>query len=316
MKEPEDMGHFISQMAAKVMVDVEQFDAPFRALNEKMQSQMSPPIAIAEALQREKRKLGGFHETLRKNVDPMLEIFEQIDAPARRLHESIKKAIRDTDIDFRAIVRAMEEDKARFPEEMQILAEHGWYVQPQMTPRQHREICSALVAGWTEEVERVLVKHFNAELNKIEDKLCRHTPKRERIFKSAFAAHRRGDFASSIPLMLAQADGICRDYTGGHLFTGRHTLQAWVNAGKPSMLMYFAALVEVTPIIASEKERLVKPVGFSRHAIMHGESTDYDTAGNGARAVSLLVYIDWVLGELSRMDKAKLAPQDELKGQT
>jgi hypothetical protein len=154
-------------------------------------------------------------------------------------------------------------------------------------------------------VEESLVKHFDAELDEIENELCRHAPKREHLLKSGFAAHRRGDFAASIPLMLAQADGICRDYTGGHLFSGRQTLQAWVKAGKPSMLMYFAALIEVTPIIASEKERSAKPVGFNRHAIMHGESVDYDTPGNGARAVSLLVYIDWVLGELHRLKKAK-----------
>ncbi|MGP1680647.1 MAG: hypothetical protein ACTS6J_26280 [Burkholderiales bacterium] len=287
------------------MIDVERIEAPIRALNEAVQRGMAPVIALSKAAERSVRRYEEMQENFRKSFEPFQAMIARMDAQARRFHESIQKAIRNSGIDFEVIARAMEEDKARFPGEMRIMAEHGWYVQPRMTPRQHREICRALAETRTAEVEAALVNYFEAELEEIEKTLCRNTPNRARLLRSAFAAHRRKDFAASIPLMLAQADGICRDYTGGHLFADRKTLQAWVKAGKPSMLMYFAALVEVTPIIASEKVRASNPVAFNRHAIMHGESIDYDSEANGARAVSLLVYIDWVLGEITRSERAK-----------
>lgn len=59
-----------------------------------------------------------------------------------------------------------------------------------------------------------MVDFINGELDEVEELLCRELLKRERFFRSAFAAHRRGDHAASIPLMLLQADGMCRDYTG------------------------------------------------------------------------------------------------------
>lgn len=304
MSSPRALDPLFSQMASKVMSDVNRFEVPFLAMHDKMHSAMAPVIRAAEALQRDAEKHTESFERIQKSFEPTRKAFARIDADNRRIQESIQRAIRQSGIDFQAVARAMEEDRARFPADMRILAEHGWYVQPRMTPREHREICAALAAGRATEVEDALVKHFDAELSEIKKQLCAHTPQRERLLTSAFEAHRRGDYAASIPLMLAQADGICRDYTGGHLFTSRQALQAWVKAGKPSLLMYFAALVEVTPIIFSEKDRAAKPVRFNRHAIMHGESLDYDTAGNAARAVSLLVYIDWVLGQLSRMSQA------------
>ncbi len=34
---------------------------------------------------------------------------------------------------------------------------------------------------------------------------------------------------------------------------------------------------------------------LNRHAILHGESTTYDTRLNSCRAMSLLVYVAWVV---------------------
>lgn len=300
MKQPKEVDQFISKMAARVVADFERIEAPLRAVHENVMRGFEPTRKVAEAMAREARKLEKLNEHVRKQFEPMREILKRADADMRRMNAIAQKAIKDSGIDFEAIARAIEQEKARIPAEMRILAEHGWFVQPQMAPRAQREISEMLAKNQTAEVEEALVKHFNEELDQIETRLCRNSPKRERLLRSAFASHRSGNFAASIPLMLAQADGLCRDYTGGQLFSGRQTMQARIKEVKSNLLMYFAALIEVTPIIANEKQRATKPVVFNRHAIMHGEELSYDTAANGARAVSLLVYIDWVLGELAK----------------
>ncbi len=301
MKNQDDLGRLVSQMASRIKLDLDRAEAPVRAMLAKAQKDMEPFHAVGKETARQVKQFQAMQRELSKATEPFRAQFARIDADMRRHNEAIQKAIRGSGIDFEAIARAMEEDRARFPGEMKVLAQHGWYVQPRMTPRQHRELCAALTAGRADEVEKALIEHFDGELDAIEAELCKHSPTRERLLRSAFAAHRRGDFATSIPLMLAQADGLCRDYTGGHLFSRRERLEAWIKAGKPSLLMCFAALVERTPVNAAEKDRAGKVALFNRHAIMHGESVDYDTAGNGARAVSLLVYVDWVLGEISHL---------------
>lgn len=298
MKQFKGVDALVSKMAAQVVADFERMEAPLRAAHENVLRGMEPTRKLAEAMTREARKIEALDKRVREQFEPMRETFKHIDAEMRHTNNMVQRAIRESGIDFAAIARAIEEDKARFPAEMRILAEHGWYVQPQMVPRAQREICEMLAKGRTAKVELALVKHFDEELNQIESRLLRSSPKRERFLRSAFAAHRTGNFAASIPLMLAQADGLCRDYTGGQLFSGRQTMKARIKEVKANLLMYFAALIEVTPIIANEKQRATKPVVFNRHAIMHGEELSYDTAANGARAVSLLVYIDWVLSEL------------------
>lgn len=50
------------------------------------------------------------------------------------------------------------------------------------------------------------------------------------------------------------------------------------------------------PVIAAE------PLSVHSHAILHGESFDYDTRLNSCRSVSLLAYVAWILDK--RLDGA------------
>lgn len=53
------------------------------------------------------------------------------------------------------------------------------------------------------------------------------------------------------------------------------------------------------PISASQRERESVSNLLNRHAVLHGEAVDYDTRINSNRALSLLVYVAWVLQELN-----------------
>lgn len=82
------------------------------------------------------------------------------------------------------------------------------------------------------------------------------------ILRAAFGAHRRGEFELSVPVFLAQSDGVCLDLTGYHFFMRDRATQ------KPKSSVYVAARVGnevssamlspltcVLPINAATKER-------------------------------------------------------------
>ena len=62
------------------------------------------------------------------------------------------------------------------------------------------------------------------------------------------------------------------------------------------MEIFASPLLEVHPIAWNEKERAANGTPrFNRHAILHGESTDYATRETSCRAISYLRFVGWVL---------------------
>lgn len=224
-------------------------------------------------------------------------------------HREIEKAFKAVMPNISGMVAAMEEERRRFPDQVRILARHGWYMPPEFTSRMADQLSEALAGGRASEVEAAMVEHYSDQLDKIEASLCKQAPKRERHLRSAFAAHRRGDYVASIVLMLAQADGLCRDFTGNHLFSGREKLTVQLNDARPYVLSLLIAIRETMPLSENEQQRAGKAGLFNRHAIMHGESLDYDTAANSCRAISLLVYVAWALGEVHRATPKGVHPK-------
>lgn len=134
------------------------------------------------------------------------------------------------------------------------------------------------------------------------------------ILRAAFGAHRRGEFELSVPVFLAQSDGVCLDLTGYHFFMRDRATQ------KPKSSVYVAARVGnevssamlspltcVLPINAATKERektlqdkgLTDWRELNRHMVLHGESLDYGTQVNSLKAISLINYFVGVLPEPS-----------------
>ena len=130
--------------------------------------------------------------------------------------------------------------------------------------------------------------------------LCDRFPDRSRFLDQAFDAHRRGDYALAIPVFLIQADGICKETVGEQLYAranGVPRLAEILGAENeaPLRASLLSPLTDPHPISASPHERSGGPEQLFRHAILHGESLDYDTRANACRSISLLVYVAWVL---------------------
>lgn len=182
------------------------------------------------------------------------------------------------------------------------LASHGWFMDLGMVPSELWEITDAFSNGNLEKSEKALSEYFESCLDDIERSLTGKYPHRAHILRAAFSAHRREEFELSIPVFLAQTDGICKETTREYFFKKRNK--------KPCMAFYveqitegsyraalLSPLTEVLPISASEPERRAGSDALNRHTVLHGESLNYGNRVNGLKAVSLINYIGHALTE-------------------
>ena len=198
---------------------------------------------------------------------------------------------------FKEFVDAM---PARARHDLPILAARGWYMGQEMAARAPSEMAREIEAGDTQAVDDFMVEHFQDRARNIRADLTAKYPHRERFLSKAFDAHERGEFELSIPVFLAQADGICSDRTAKLLFQRENK--------RPQIAVYIASVItdayqaallspltENHAISLSKGERPANFDGLNRHQVLHGESLDYPTEINSLKAISLLNYLSWVL---------------------
>jgi len=180
------------------------------------------------------------------------------------------------------------------------LADEGWYIDGDFGAGACGELVRAIRAGNREWVNGQLVEDYTQRLPAVKAALFERYPHRAKILRAAFAAHERGDYELSVPVFLAQADGICLEVTRHSMFIK--------NNGKPEVAKYtesfdldelhaavLTPLRGVHAIGLSQKERPKDFGGLNRHQVLHGESVNYDTELNSCKAISLLSYLEWVL---------------------
>jgi len=204
----------------------------------------------------------------------------------------------------------------RLPEPMRdglrTLAQNGWYMDPELSFQAVSELAALFEAGRPSEGHKGLVDWYDSRSPGIESELCAEFPTRTGFLRKAFEAHRRQEFALAIPVFLIQADGMCKERTGRQLYSRREDvgMEKWVREWDlldsfPLAEALVKALLtpvgEKMPISAGERERArLAEDTLNRHAVLHGESLDYDTHLNSCRAISWLVYVAWVLREATR----------------
>lgn len=222
---------------------------------------------------------------------------KEIARVAASLVDPIQQQLKNFDFGFlEQIDRVIRELPARTRRSLLELAELGWYLDPEMD--------AAGVVGLrlddlpADALNAEFVAYFRQHLDRIERDLVSHHPTRAHLIQSAFRAHGEGHYDLSIPALLAQADGVCRDLTGCEVFrTGLRGHVAKANVDDVEAA-YLAPLLQAIPLTYPEGKR--KQPGFqalNRHAVLHGETLDFGTEANGLRAISLLNYVSYVLRE-------------------
>lgn len=120
--------------------------------------------------------------------------------------------------------------------------------------------------------------------------------RRKRLLTAARELHHSGVYAASVPLILAQVEGITADATEGLVFFSRSPSKAAdvedpsrlvsISAGLPAARLPYTVGVDKTQAEGS----------LSRHGILHGRELAYDTKVISAKCWSLLdAVVEWAL---------------------
>jgi len=206
------------------------------------------------------------------------------------------------------IARSMEGLPAPARDGLRTLARNGWYLDPELSLPTVSELATLFEAGKLSQAHGWLEDWYESRSAGIAGELSAAFPARARLLGKAFEAHQRQEFALAIPVFLAQADGMCRERTGRELYSRAEDkgMRQWVHSlgledsfplTETLLSALLTPLAEEMPISAGKRERAALSDALNRHAVLHGDSVDYDTHLNSCRAISLLVYVSWILQE-------------------
>lgn len=244
--------------------------------------------ALSETVrQAEMASIGRISEVARlANIDAMQRVSSTVGSVIANLQVRLPSLLE--------IGEALQRLPERVRENLVALADAGWYLDPEMPFTDLAYFREELAEGSPEEVHRELAGYFHEALDRIEQELIERHPKRERFIRSAMKSHRTGDYASAIPLLFVQADGICFDSTGYQLFANGG-LRKYAKRIDPDTLerAYLEPLLRETPMTESTGRRAARSTALNRHAVLHGESLDYDSNVNSLKAISFLNFVSY-----------------------
>lgn len=283
--------------------------APALKQEEQFKKSLQPIIEAQQALQKTLEPFCAEQERWTKLVKPIeipeyvLTDLTSLTTQALELKKSIEEFISPA---FEQLQSRFRELPARTKEAFLLLGNYCWYPDLNMTPSESEDLRLALSEGNVEEAEGALVEWFESRIDEIEKSIIERFPRRQKLIRAAFNAHRRKEYDLSIPVLLAQTDGICKEVTERYFFKE--------HKGKPQTAIYvkqFASDSYLAALLSPLSERL--PIGkyvrkrqgkwsskLNRHKVLHGTSLDYGTRINGLKAISLINYVVHALKNLSR----------------
>ncbi|WP_420623280.1 hypothetical protein [Candidatus Poriferisodalis sp.] len=143
------------------------------------------------------------------------------------------------------------------------------------------------------------------KLDGIEADLCEAFPSRSPILREAFEAHRQAKFNLSVPVLIAQADGIWHDRCKKSVFT--HKRKSAVDEMLIRPRAHTAAPLAQAlrgddwPLTLNEgkRQRIPDFSQLNRHQVLHGETTDYGTELNSLKAISFIRFCSFVLSDMT-----------------
>ena len=284
----------------------EQF-APILGQQESFQKWMQPIIEAQKALQETLEPILAEQERWKILVQSIqiakytLPDIYQLMQPALEFQKSIQGLISPA---FERLQESFRELPPRTQEAVLLLGAHGWYLDLEMPLPGLWELKKALSEGNVEEAEEALAEYFASRLDEIEGSIIERFPNRQKIIRAAFNAHRRQEYELSIPVLLAQTDGICKEVIKQYFFIKQNNKpRTAIYVEQVASDTYRAALLsplaQKLPIGASKHERPEDFTELNRHVVLHGESLDYGTKINSLKAISLINYVAHVLTDFT-----------------
>jgi hypothetical protein len=269
-------------------------DAMREALRPIVEAQATLQRAMEPALAQQERwrELVGSIQTRRFDIAA----FSLIVSEAAEVQRSIERQVT---LAFDEVQRTFRSLPPRTQEALLLLGAHGWYLDLEMPLPGVWKLSEILKHGDVAEADDALCGYYEGRLPEIEESISRGFPHRAHLIKAAFTAHGRREYALSIPVLLAQADGICKEVASQYYFmkqnkkprTAIYVEEITADSFRAALL---SPLAQTLPIGASE--RSVASDVLNRHAVLHGDSLDYGNRSNSLKAISLINYVAQVLG--------------------
>lgn len=231
-------------------------------------------------------------ESIRTYQSRIVNNFDRVQAT---LHKAWEEAAR---VDLERLRRGMEEAARRRKKALIEFAQRGWYQDPELPVTAPEQLLNALREDEDGSVAAAIEDYFEDRIDGIEETLVSSFPNREAVLRDGFEAHRASKYNLSIPVFLAQADGMWWDHFHRSLFTERDR-QHVASSEMPSDDSFQGSMTEVfrvaIPLWMPRNQREDGFSEFNRHQVMHGESTGYGTRANSLKAISFLAFLQFLL---------------------
>jgi hypothetical protein len=195
---------------------------------------------------------------------------------------------------FAEIGENMRRFQAGFPEQVGILAQNGWFISLDTPLAAIYPVADLFRAGNVTEGHKQMCGHFSRIRQDIEDNLTTSFPERRRILQKAFRAHDAGDYELSVPVFLAQADGIAKKILGVSIYSRKSAVVRRMGdvianiAAEELEDSLLRVVLKALPLTASTGSGAQGAGELNRHEVLHGIDTQYATELNSYRAISWL----------------------------
>lgn len=199
------------------------------------------------------------------------------------------------------------------------LASHCWFLSMEIGLTDFEEQALSLESipdyqNRDDLVNECFLAFYKKNLNYLSNSIITDYPERAFAITPAIEAHNRGDYALSIPVFFAQADGILLSITELELFSAKGHISHLARKKISSDLTFenwrsliaasaWKPLSDKRPFGWSLTERNRNSyTGLNRNTILHGIDLNYATEINSYKAFSLLAYISSLKGILEEYD--------------
>lgn len=267
-------------------------------------------------------------ESMKQLSKKLQEIMTPVEEIVRRVREAIAEDIQKISEVMAPIVKRIAEFPDKTKRVLKNLAEKGWFLPLDTTIPPVDHLVKLIESNDGDEINRFLAEFYTIRLDEVLNSLVAAFPERSHLFRTAFKAHNRKEYDLSIPVLLAQADGVCYDMLGVDLFGRKNkipkTKEAFESKIGSTKLGPDCANIPVydmdgVPLVSSlfvrtyyaffeplrsgsalmfnqnqMKEKRDSIPGynvFNRHEIIHGIDTHYGSKVNSLKAIAQLDYL-------------------------
>ncbi|WP_445367205.1 hypothetical protein ACH5Y9_19130 [Methylomonas sp. BW4-1] len=216
-------------------------------------------------------------------------------SPINAVAAQIAVALHSAQEIFTAVAAAFKKFPGEIRPAILSLANLGWFPSGEMGFSEIYAFRALCDSGDKSAVDTAMIEWLDGELEHIQTRASNRFPNRSHILASAFRAHYDGQYELSIPVLMAQVEGMCLEVVGTKLFSTKKGLPATRAATDRfnQMALSDALLLpfrELNGFTASEASRHQWPDTPNRHEVLHGIATDYGTRENSFKAISLVEY--------------------------